>query len=133
MPEGILHLCRKHDSYTCRALLRIFAEFVGNIPTLLNFVRKIPTHGTKCKTSSCSVEIIPTSVEMIPTSVGIIPTSVGIVLTNVEIIPTLVGIIPTQYVMCRNFSYKIQQCGNISYKISQCFPTRVGTILLTQG
>ena len=63
MLEGILHLCRKHGSYTCRALLRIF---VVNILTLLNFVREIPTHGTKCKTSSCSVEIIPTSVEIIP-------------------------------------------------------------------
>ena len=96
----------------CRALLRILQNFVGNIPTLLNFVRKIPTHGTKCKISSCSVGIIPTSV-------GIIPTSVRIVLTNIGIIPTLVGIIPTQYVMCRrNLSYKIQQCGNISYKVS---------------
>ena len=86
MLEGILHLCRKHGSYTCSALLRILPEFVGNIPTLLNFVRKIPTLGTKCKTSSCSVGIIPTSVGIIPTSVEIILTSVGIV----PIIPTLV-------------------------------------------
>ena len=49
----------------CRALLRIFAEFVGNIPTLLNFVRKIPTHGTKCKTSYCGLGIIPTVKELI--------------------------------------------------------------------
>ena len=74
-------------------------------------MRKIPTLDTKCKTSSCSVGIIPTGVGIILTSVGIVPTNVGI-------IPTLVGIIPTHYVMCRNLSYKTQQCRNISYKIS---------------
>ena len=61
MLEGILHLCRKHDSYMCRTLLRSLQNFVGNIPTLLNFVRKIPTHGTKCKTYYCGVGIIPKS------------------------------------------------------------------------
>ena len=85
----------------CTALLRIFA---GNIPTLLKFVRKIPTLGTRCKSSLCSA--------------GIFPKSVGIILTHVGTIPTLVGIIPTFHVMCRNLSYKIQQFGNISYKIS---------------
>ena len=44
-------MCKKHGSYTCRATLRNFA---GNIATLLNFVRKIPTH----------VRIIPTLVEI---------------------------------------------------------------------
>jgi len=58
--EGILHLCRKHGSYMCRALLRILQNFVGNIPTLLKLVRKIPTHRTKCKTFFCSAGIIPT-------------------------------------------------------------------------
>ena len=38
-----LPLCRKHGYYMCRAILR---NFVGNIPTLLNFVRMIPTYGT---------------------------------------------------------------------------------------
>ena len=37
-------------------------SFVGNILTLLNFVRKIPTHDTKSKTSFCGVGIIPTSI-----------------------------------------------------------------------
>ena len=74
---------------TCVELyLKFLQNFVRNIPTLLNFVKKIPTHGTKCKTSSCSV--------------GIISTSVGIILTH--------------YVI--NRSYTIQQCGNISYKTS---------------
>ena len=112
MLEGILHLCKKHGSYTCRATLR---NFVGNIPTLFNFLRKIPTHGI-------NVGIIPTSVGMIPRSVGIVP-------TRVRIIPTLVEICRnysctakrclTFCAMCRNFSYKLQQCGNISYKILQ--------------
>ena len=47
-----------------------------------NFVRKIPTHGIKCKASSCNV--------------GIIPTSVGIVLIHVGIIPAL----PTHIMSC---------------------------------
>ena len=89
----------------CRALLRIF---VGNIPALLKFVRKVPTHDTKCKTIFCNV--------------GMIPTSVEIILTQVGTIPTLLEIIPTLYIMCRNLSYKIQQCGNISYKISLHIP-----------
>jgi len=77
------------------------------MPTTLKFVRKVLTHGTKCKTSFCSAGIIPTN-----------STSVGSILTHVGTIPTLVGIIPTLYVICRNLSYKIQQFGNISYKIS---------------
>ena len=60
----------------CRALLRI-SEFCRKDSHSVFFVRKIPTHGTKCKTSSYSV---------------------GIVLTNVGITPTLEGIIPTQYI-----------------------------------
>ena len=111
MLEGILHLCRKHGSYMCRALLRIF---VGNFPTLLKFVRKIPTHGTKYKISFCSAGIIPIN----STGVGIILTHVGIIPTLVRIVPTLAGIILTLYFMCRNLSYKIQQFGNVSYKIS---------------
>ena len=85
---------RKHGSYMCRALLRIFAEFcreyfqnfVGNISTLLKFVRKISTHGARYKTSyDCAGTI--------PTNVGIISTNVGIILTHVRTIPTL-------YIMC---------------------------------
>ena len=93
-----LPLCKKHGSYTCRAALR---NFVGNILTLLSFVRKIPT------------------------SVGIILTFVGTIPTLVRMIPTLIGIIPTlqedvlHCVPCVNLSYKIQQCGTISYKILQ--------------
>ena len=71
-------MCRKHDSYTCRV---VFPKFVGNIPTLLDFVRKIPTH----------VKVLA----IIHTCVRIIPTCVGIILTCVGIVPTLVGIIPT--------------------------------------
>ena len=54
----------------CSALLKILQNFVGNIPTLLNFVRKIPTDGTKSKTSSYSVGIFITKFN----SVGIFPT-----------------------------------------------------------
>ena len=91
--------CKKHGSYTCRAALR---NFVGNIPALLNFVRKIPTH-----------DIIPTLVRMIPKLVGMIPKLVGI-------IPTLQKDL-TLCAKCRNLSYKMQQCGNVSYKILQKF------------
>ena len=93
-----LPFCKKHGSYTCRATLR---NFVGNILTLLSFVRKIPT------------------------SIGIILTFVGTIPTVVRTIPKLIGIIPTlqedvlYYVPCVNLSYKIQQCGTISYKILQ--------------
>ena len=76
-----LPLCRKHGSYTCRA---IFRNLVGNIPTLLNFGRKIPTHSTMCRTFG----IIPTSVGIIPTFVGTIPTLVGMIPMLVRIIPT---------------------------------------------
>ena len=72
-----------HGSYTCRATLR---NFVGNIPTLLNFVRKIPSRDIMCRNNSYKCR--PTLIRTIPTLVGIIPTLVGI-------IPTLVGIIPT--------------------------------------
>ena len=121
--------CKKHGSYTCRAVLR---NFVGNIPALLNFVRKIPTH-----------DIIPTLVRMIPKLVGMIPKLVGI-------IPTLQKDL-TLCAKCRNLSYKMQQCGNVSYKILQKFsikhytcrnhasytsvkflPACVGTMLPTQ-
>ena len=100
-----LSLCRKHGSYTCRATLR---NFVGNIPALLSFVRKIPTHDIMCRNNSykCrnyTIGTIPTLVRMIPTLVGIIPTlqedvlhfvpSVGIFLTKFN----SVGIFPTKF------------------------------------
>ena len=92
----ILPLCKKHGSYTCRATLR---NFVGNIPILLNFVRKIPTHGTKCKISSCSVGIIPILVGIIPTLqediLHFVP-CVGIFLTKFN----RIGIFPTKF--CKN-------------------------------
>ena len=80
-----LPLCRKHGSYTCRAILR---NFVGNISTPLNFVRKI--HMAQCvgHFRNNSVGIIPTFVGTIPTLVRIIPILVGIIPTLVEIIPT---------------------------------------------
>jgi len=54
-------LCKKHGSYMCRGLLRILQNFAGNIPTYLKFVRKIPTHGTKCKAFFCRAGIISTN------------------------------------------------------------------------
>ena len=45
----ILPLCMKHGSYMFRATLR---NFVGNIPTPLNLVRKIPTHDILCRNNS---------------------------------------------------------------------------------
>ena len=45
----ILPLCKKHGSYMCRAALR---NFVRNIPALLSFVRKIPTHDIMCRNNS---------------------------------------------------------------------------------
>ena len=62
--------------------------------TLLNFVRNIPTHGTKCKTFFCG---IPTSVEIIPTSVKTVPKNVGIFYTALKC--------PTHCVMCRKESF----------------------------
>ena len=50
-----LSLCKKHGSYTCRAtsaLTETLRNFVGNIPTLLNFVRRIPTHDIMCRNNS---------------------------------------------------------------------------------
>ena len=70
-----LPLCKKHGSYMCRATLR-------NFPTLLNFVRKIPT----------SVGTIPTLQEDVLHFV----TCVGIFLTKFN----SVGIFPTKF--CRN-------------------------------
>ena len=101
---------KKHGSYTCRATLRNFA---GNIPTLLNFVGKIPRKD----------------------SVGTIPTSVGIIPTFVRIIPSYIcrnysctaKRCLTLWAMCRNISYKLQQCGNISNKYLQKFSIKLYT------
>ena len=87
----ILPLCKKHGSYTCRATLR---NFVGNIPTLLYFVRKIPTHDILC--SICKNNSY----------------TCGNYSYTARRCLTLCA-------MCRNLSYKIQQSGNISYKILQ--------------
>jgi len=89
--EGILYSCRKHASYMCGTLLRIFAVFCRNYSHTVEVCKKIPTHGTRCKTF-CSAGIIPINV-------GIISTSVGITLTHVGTIPILVGIILTLYVI----------------------------------
>jgi len=49
--EEVLHLCTKHGFYMCWEVLQ---SFVGNVFTLLKFVRNMLTHGTRCKTSFCS-------------------------------------------------------------------------------
>jgi len=67
--------------------------FVGNIPTLSKFVRKIPTLGIR--SYGCAGTI--------PTNVGIISISVGITLTHVGTIPTLVGTIPTHGEIIESF------------------------------
>ena len=83
----------------CRALLRIFA-ILQEYSHTVEVCKKIPSLGTRCKTSyGCAGTI--------PTNVRIIFTSVGIILTHVGTIPTLGGITPTLYIMCRNLSYKI--------------------------
>ena len=68
----------------------ILQNFVGNIPALLKFVRKTPTHDTKFKKFFYSI--------------GIISTSVGIILPHIATIPTLVGIVHS----CRNYSYTLR-------------------------
>ena len=83
-----------------RALLRIFVE---EIFPHVEVCKKIPTHGTKCKTYLCSAGIILTNFYKYRTR---------IILTHVGTIH--VGIVPTLYITCRNLSYKIRHCGNIS-------------------
>ena len=87
-----LPLCKKHGSYTCRATLR---NFVGNIPTLLNFVRKIPTHGTMCRNYAmweCIIQIQQCGNVLF---LHIVP-CVGIFLTKFN----SVGMFPTKF--CKN-------------------------------
>ena len=99
----ILPLCKKHGSYTCRATLR---NFVENIPTLLNFVRKFPTHDLLCRNYSyiCKNNSY---------------TCRNYSYTARKCL--------TLCAMCRNLSYKIQQSGNISYKILQKFSIKLYT------
>ena len=114
----------------------------------MNFVRKIPTCDTKCKTFLCCVKIIPTSVGtipkfvgtiltlvgIIPTCVGTIPKFVGTILTLVGIIPTCVGIIPTlqedvlHFAQCVGiFLTKFNSVGTFPTKILQKFSIKLYT------
>ena len=95
----ILPLCKKHCSYTCRATLR---NFVGNIPTLLNFVRKIPTHDILCRNNSYICK------------------NNSYTCGNYSYTARCL----TLCAMCRNLSYKIQQSG---YKILQKFSIKLYT------
>ena len=106
MMYQILPLCKKHGFYTCRATLR---NFVGNIPTLLNFVRKIPTHDILCRNYSYIFKTIP---------------SYSYTCRNYSYTARRCL---TLCAMCRNLSYKIQQSGNISYKILQKFSIKLYT------
>jgi len=76
----------------------------------LKFVRKILTHGTRCKTSFSIARISPINVGIIFTSVG------GIILTLVVTISTLVGIIPILYIMCSNILYK--KFNSVEYNVA---------------
>ena len=91
-----LPLCRKHGSYTCRATLR---NFVGNIPALLSFVRKISTHDIMCRNNSYKCRNYRNN---------------SYTCKNDSYTARRCLILCAK---CRNLSYKIQQCGNISYKI----------------
>ena len=109
----ILPLCRKHGSYMpmmCRATLR---NFVGNIPTLLSFVRKIPTHDILCRNNSyiCKNNSY--------TCGNYSYTCKNYSYTARRCL--------TLCAMCRNLSYKIQQSGNISYIILQKFSIKLYT------
>ena len=100
----ILSLCKKHGSYTCRATL---SNFVGNIPTLLYFVRKIPTHDILCRNNSYKCRNYSYICKNNSYTCGNYSYTARRCLTLCA--------------MCRNLSYKIQQSGNISYKILQKF------------
>ena len=100
-----LPLCKKHDSYTCRAALR---NFVGNIPALLSFVRKIPTHDIMCGNNSYKCR------------------NYSYICRNNYDSYTARKCL-TLCAKCRNLSYKIQQCGNISYKILAKFSIKYYT------
>ena len=106
----ILPLCKKHGSYTCRATLR---KFVGSIPVLLNFVRKIPTHEILCR--NCSYKC---------RNYSYIYKNNSYTCKNYSYTARRC---PTLCAMCRNLSYKIQQSGNISYKILQKFSIKLYT------
>ena len=68
MLEGILHLCIGSMVPTCVELYWEYLQnFVGNISTLLKFVRKISTHGARYKTSYDCAGIILTHVRTFPT------------------------------------------------------------------
>jgi len=58
------------------ALLKILQSFVGNILSLLRFVRKIPIHGTRYKTCFSIAGITPIMSGIIPIDIGIISISV---------------------------------------------------------
>ena len=98
-----LSLCRKHGSYMCRATLR---NFVGNIPALLSFVRKIPTHDIMCRNNSYMCKNYRNNSY---TCKNDSYTCRNYSYTARRCL--------TLCAKCRNLSYKIQQCGNISYKI----------------
>ena len=71
---------------------------------MLNFLRKIPAHGTKCRTFSWSVEIIPKFV-------GTILILVRIILTPQE---DILHFVPCVGIFLIKFN---SAHGNISYKI----------------
>ena len=105
----ILPLCKKHGSYTCRAMLR---NFVGNIPTLLNIVRKILIHDILCRNNSYICKNNSYTWNYSYTCRSYSYTARRCL---------------TFCAMCRNLSYKIQQCGDISYKILQKFSIKLYT------
>ena len=105
-----LPLCRKHGSYTYRATLR---KFVGNIPALLSFVRKIPTHDIMCRNNSYKYRNYRSNSY---TCKNDSYTCRNDSYTCRNYSYTARRCL-TLCAKCRNLSYKIQQCGNISYKI----------------
>ena len=114
----ILPLCKKHGSYTCRAALR---NFVGNIPALLSFVRKIPTHDIMCRNNSyiCRNNTYTCKNDSY-TCRNDFYTCRNDSYTCRNYSYTARRCL-TLCTKCRNLSYKIQQCGNVSYKILQKF------------
>ena len=112
-----LPLCKKHGSYTCRAALR---NFVGNIPALLSFVRKIPTHDIMCMNNSytCKNDSYTCKNDSY-TCKNDSYTCRNYSYTARRCL--------TLCAKCRNLSYKIQQSGNISYKILQKFSIKYYT------